>query len=148
MFMQERNNAFQDTLSQVAQIDTDRNAEQLSIFANCTEAKAGSQVNVIYDIENTGPLAVQIVRVWVLESPDNTIGNSPMNLALQPGTSNASIIPVNTNVHNATPTFTVHFVTARGNMFSPNRQIPLQEGRHHNLVIGLEISPAHSLSFL
>jgi hypothetical protein len=122
-FMQDRNNAFQDTVSQVAQIDTDRNAEQLSILANPTPTVNGSQVNVIYDVENTGPLAVQIVRLWVLASPDNTTGNTTMNLALQPGGSNSSIIPVNISF-SANATFTIHFVTARGNIFSPNRNPP------------------------
>lgn len=124
-FIQARNDAYQDTVSQVAQMDTDRNTEQLSILANCTPTTPGSQVKVRYLIENTGPIAVRIVRLWVLESPDNTMGNSLMDLALQPGSSNASFMPVNINWNVAsTPTFTIHFVTTRGNMFSQNQNPP------------------------
>lgn len=150
-FMQERNNAYQDTVSQVAQMDTDRNAEQLSIFANCTPTVAGSQVNVIYDVENTGPLTVQIVRLWVLASPDNTTGNTTMNLALQPSGSNSNITSVSiTFSRSSTPTFTIHFVTARGNIFSPNRN-PLPVGDVGSVTVSSQspypVSPGLSANY-
>jgi hypothetical protein len=121
-FIQARNDAYQDTVSQVAQMDTDRNAEQLSILANPYVTINGSQVDVKYVIVNTGPIAVHLVRLWVLESPSNTTGNSVMNVALQSGSSNANIVPINiTWDKSKSPTFTIQFVSARGNIFTPNQ---------------------------
>jgi hypothetical protein len=124
MYMQNRNTDFQNSVSQAQQLALDRDTEQLTI-SNISYAPDQSQniVNVKCAVENTGSLAVQIIRLWLSESPGNVVGNITMNIPLQPGgiqSWSTTSIPVKMQVTSADAQFDLHFVTSRGNTFSGN----------------------------
>ena len=119
MFIQSRNVAFQDTISQSQQLDVDRNTEQITI-SNATMVNA--QPNISCTITNTGPLPVQIVRLWVQDlevKMHTTISISPP-IVLQPGSRTTQSFPINIAGASVNDPFCLWFVTARGNLVSTN----------------------------
>jgi hypothetical protein len=119
MFMNSRNTAYQDTVSQVAQMETDRNAEKVAI-SNVTYTNATVGVNMNCTITNTGPLSIQIVRLWLADLTLKEYGSVSMSppVVLQPGSGTTRLFFVNITGALANDSFSLWFVTARGNMIS------------------------------
>lgn len=122
-FMVNRNTAFQDTASQVAQMNVDRSTETLAVSNVTPPSVSGSNVNVNCNIDNTGPLSVQLVSLWVKDLNLNDALSQNYNWTsvsevLQPGGSAAFSGAV--SIANSKPgdQFALWFVTARGNVVS------------------------------
>jgi hypothetical protein len=113
MFIQSRNVAFQDTISQSQQLDVDRNTEQVTISnVTCTPT------SISCNITNTGPLPVQIVRLWVVDSHASVqnYAQLPVHIILQPGANVPFDKTVTINGASINDRLTIWFVTARGNL--------------------------------
>jgi hypothetical protein len=121
-FMLDRNTAFEDTSSQVKQMDIDRSTEQVTILNPLFEVYPVGQVALTCTINNTGPLSVQLVRLWVKDLTNKQYGNVTITtppIILQPGDIQRFSLVV--NIPGVSPTeknFTFWFVTARGNTVS------------------------------
>jgi hypothetical protein len=122
MFIQSRNVAFQDVISQSQQLDIDRNTEQITI-SNVTCTMVNAQPNINCTITNTGPLPVQIVRLWVQDFEvkiHTNISISPP-IVLQPGSSTPPrLFPIDIAGASVNDRIFFMFVTARGNLVSTN----------------------------
>jgi hypothetical protein len=115
VFTQNQSFRLQDLTSQSQQLDVDRNSEHLEVNFTCTHL-GGGNYNVEFTVRNTGPLTVQILRLWVQNSAESTsIPISPV-IVLQPGEETSP--PPLTFQLNGTPSGHVPFwlVTARGNL--------------------------------
>jgi hypothetical protein len=119
MFILDRNTAFQDTASQVAQMDVDRSEEQVATSTAYIKPGA-NQIEVNCTFNNTGPIAVQIVSLWANDANANSYNRVVLSsTALQPwnGTQIDKILVVNGAKVTDTQV-TAWFVTARGNLVS------------------------------
>jgi hypothetical protein len=109
-------------------MDVDRSTEQVTVsdvsIRNYTAVE--DSVNVSCVITNTGPLSVEIVRLWVQDQPPTGTPNynsSVTSIILQPGNSTTFSRSVKINGAKLSDEFTLWFVTARGNRipFSPSQ---------------------------
>jgi hypothetical protein len=121
MFMQTQNVAFQDVTSQSQQLDNDRNTERIELSEVIyTQASQPSYYNIGLTIKNTGPIPVQIERIWVQSNEGECTNNaiSP-SIVLQPGgkTSQEFSFKMNSSSMNEVVFW---LVTARGNLVSAN----------------------------
>ena len=109
--IQEQNLNFQDATSQSQQIDTDRNTEKIA-FSNVKYLTN----EITFVVKNSGPIPVQIVRLWVIQNSTGTSQSYPLTLVLAPS-EKISDVSVKTN---DAPSGDVSFllVTARGNLVS------------------------------
>jgi hypothetical protein len=122
MFIQSRNVAFQDVTSQSQQLDIDRNIERITI-SNVTYTPVNSlsgHYNIALTIKNTGPLPVQLVRMWVqnTQAEYTSVGISPPITVPSGGkiTRDFSFTMGGTSMDE----IVFWFVTARGNLVSAN----------------------------
>lgn len=124
-FMVNRNAAFQDTTSQVAQMTMDQSQEQITI-SNATSTLLNGALCVKCTISNNCMLSVQVVRLWMNAT------SSPESIVLQPGEILTSApFPVSIASAHINDTIILRFVTARGNIFSatvPGSQLTLAGG--------------------
>jgi hypothetical protein len=113
-FMVSRQNTLEDTATQVQQIDFERSIEQLNIIRPLFTIGSG-QVALRCTINNTGPLAVQLVRLWVIDENTSEHANAILSIALSPGDvtqfSRVVSIPSASKSHQ----YSFWLVTARGN---------------------------------
>jgi hypothetical protein len=118
-FVLNRNTAFQDTVSQAAQMQADRSNEQITIL-NVKYILGTGQIEVICTTSNTGALPVQLMSLWVKDiDANNNYNSTRVNSNLQPGGN--MTIDRTLKVQGAKTTDTqisIWFVTARGNMIS------------------------------
>jgi hypothetical protein len=115
MVAQNRNLAFQDATSQSQQLDFDRSIEGVTI-SDVSYSASG----VSLTIKNTGPLPIQLVRFWAQNSQAQsaTLSFSPPIL-LDSGSKISQFFAVGINGV-STGDIAFWFVTARGNLISPN----------------------------
>jgi hypothetical protein len=121
MLMQTQNVAFQDVTSQSQQLDNDRNTERIVLSEVIyTQASQPSYYNIGLIIKNTGPIPVQIVRIWVQNNEGECTTNdiSP-SIVLQPGGKTAQDFSFKMNSSSMNEVV-FWLVTARGNLVSAN----------------------------
>lgn len=125
IFMLNQNTSFQDVVSEANQMDTDRSSEKLTISdANYTVVE--DRVHVEAQVGNDGPVSVQIVTLWVLDTTTRKYGyNNTLDINLKTGDtlnlteSNGMIVSIEDS--NSSDVFSSWFITSRGNL------IPLEE---------------------
>ena len=118
-FTLNRNADLQDVTSRSMQLDADQTTEQV-IISSANYSAAADQVTVDSEIDNLGPIPVQIVRLWVTDLTTGTIGNVSTGFVLQ---SDSSIIGSWTvslpGTLSGETQFAMRIITGRGNVISP-----------------------------
>ena len=99
-------------------MDADVRAETVTV-TNPAFLVQGAQVDVSCFINNTSPLAVEIVRLWVQDTATCNITNEELSVSLQPGDSQSFATAVDVSGAAQSHAFNLWFVTARGNLLSP-----------------------------
>lgn len=127
LFILNQNTSFQEVVSEVNQMDIDRSSEKIIVLDVNYTVEEG-QVYVQTQIKNDGPVSVQIITLWVVDTTNRKYGyNDTLDINLKTGDtldfsgSNALIVTIEDS--NSTDVFTSWFVTARGNL------VPLEEER-------------------
>lgn len=96
------------------QMDLDRADEQLEIINPVLQSSSNTLVTLSCLINNTSPLVIQIVRLWVADNTNQQYGNLSLSIPLQQGETQAFNRTLEL-ANNATDNFSFWFVTARGN---------------------------------
>jgi hypothetical protein len=120
-----QNTLYNNTLTQTRQADLDRANEK--IVANVTVGSVnGTTVSVNGTLENVGPLPVQIVTLWVVDTnaSGSTYAKSPLSTTLKTGNvTTLSAINV-TLANSAKDSLSCWFISERGNTISPKSLSP------------------------
>ena len=120
-----QNTLYNNTVTQTRQADLDRSNEK--IVANVTVSRVDSNtVSVNGNLSNDGPLSVQIVSLWVVDT--NASGStyafkSPLSITLKPGnvTTLSGSTALNVSLNNALgDSLSCWFISGRGNTISKN----------------------------
>jgi hypothetical protein len=117
MFIQKQDARLQDAVSQSAQLDADRNMEQLTIVNGNYTLLGSDRIRITCTIINNSSIPVQIMRLWVQDynNPPHS-GNVSQPVILQPGGRPG---PVSFDVNMGTTVtgpLRAWFVTSRGNL--------------------------------
>jgi len=128
MFIQNRNIAFQDATIQSQQLDIDRHTERITIL-NITYTPVDGhpgEYNIALTIKNTGPLPVQIVRMWVQnnEAEYTNLNISPPIILQSGGKTSRDFSFTMSGTSMGEIVFWL--VTARGNLVSANANLVLK----------------------
>ncbi len=129
MFLQKEDATFQDTVAQSQQLDADRDAEKWVIDA-WTTPEAGDpnhQFQFAFQITNSGPIPLEIKRVWAFDSTRSMYAPISVSFLQQPivlpsGAWVQRLIPKSSfgfpSYVLASDEFMLWLVTSRGNMIS------------------------------
>jgi len=120
-----QNTSFQEVVSEVNQRDIDRSIEKLTV-SNVNYTVVGDQVRVEAQVKNDGPVSVQIVTLWVIDTTTQKYGyNDALNINMKSGDNlvftGSNALAVTIEDSNPLDVFTSWFVTDRGNL------IPLEK---------------------
>ena len=121
MIVLNQNTGLEQTTIQAKQLDLDRYTELQTVsITNSETAVLNNKVIMLCDITNNGTLPTELVRLWIRDITNNTVGNvllSP-SLVIQPGSriEYFKSVPV-LNASNYDQ-FSFWFVTTRGNVIS------------------------------
>lgn len=118
----EQNSNLEQTVAQNRQMDLDRANEQLEVIASSQPFAGTNILDLTCTLNNTGNLAVQLVRLWVEDLTISQTGNLKTSTVLNPGAilpnhvfSNIPVAGADAQTHQ----FRFWFTTARGNNISP-----------------------------
>jgi hypothetical protein len=114
----QQNRNLEQTTVQNRQMDLDRANEQLAIINPILQSPNTTSVSLSCVLNNTSPLVIQLVRLWVEDVTTQEYGNQALSIPLQQGESQSFTSTVNL-ANSAQDNFTFWFVTARGNKFTP-----------------------------
>jgi len=122
-----QNTSFQEVVSEVNQRDIDRSIEKLTI-SNVNYTVVDDQVCVQTQVKNDGPVSVQIVTLWVIDTTTQKYGyNDTLSINLKTGDAlnftGSNPLAVTIEDSNPSDIFTSWFVTDRGSL------IPLEKER-------------------
>lgn len=113
-----QNTSFQEGVSEVNQRDIDRSSEKITV-SNVDYAVAEDQVYVHAQVTNDGPVSVQIITLWVIDTTIQKYGyNDTLNINLKAGDSRSVSGEVTIPGTSPGHVFNMWFVTARGNLIS------------------------------
>ncbi len=121
MIVLNQNTGLEQTTIQAKQLDLDRYTELQTVsITNSETAVLNNKVYLLCDITNNGTLPTELVRLWIRDITNNTVGNvllSP-SLVIQPGSSIEYFksVPV-LNASNYDQ-FAFWFISTRGNTIS------------------------------
>ncbi len=121
MIVLNQNTGLEQTTIQAKQLDLDRYTELQTVsITNPETAVLNNKVYMLCDITNNGTLPTELVRLWIRDITNDTVGNvllSP-SLVIQPGSSIEYFksVPI-LNASNYDQ-FSFWFVTTRGNIIS------------------------------
>lgn len=120
VFMLNQNTSFQENVSNLNQRDIDRSSEKVTV-SNATYTVVEDQVQVETLVINDGPVSVQIVTLWVLDTTTREYGyNDSLNINLKTGDTlnlmESNALTVTIEGSSSSDTFDSWFVTARGNL--------------------------------
>ena len=122
-FYNNRNTAYQGTVSQVTQAEADQKTELATLsIAGVTITPGNNMVTASCTIDDSGSLTVQLVRLWVKDISTSAVGNTSFSqqaIVVQPGTK-TFYGPYSVSIPNVSSNdqFTLWFITARGNVIS------------------------------
>jgi len=126
-FILTQNTSYQEVLSEVNQRDIDRSDEKITV-SNVNYTVVEDQVRVEAQVKNNGPVSVQIVTLWVVDTTIQKYGyNDTLNISMKSGDNlvfmGLNALTVTIEDSNSLDVFTSWFVTDRGNL------IPLEKER-------------------
>jgi len=110
----QQNRDVEEASIQTRQIDLDRADEQLTIINPLLQSPNSESVTLSCILNNTSPLVVHLVRLWVADTTSQTCGNLSLSVLLQQGEVQSFNRTVNL-ANSASDNFTFWFVSARGN---------------------------------
>jgi len=122
-------NVFLWTLSRNAEYtlavkeENQKNIDQLNeyvIASGTNYSVSGDGITVKVTITNAGPVAAQMINLWVFDTTQQKYTNEPVDVSLNPGQASNRIFTVTISGANVSHDFVSWFVTARGNT------VPLQ----------------------
>jgi hypothetical protein len=122
MIILNQNTSLEQTVTQTRQIEQDRANEQLTITGQATYASANT-VAVQVNLNNTGTLPVQVIRLWVQDLSNGNTGNLSLanpqpNIIIPQGGNWTGSFSVTVPGAVSGDTFIFWFETARGNQFT------------------------------
>jgi len=103
--------------------ENQKNIDQLNeyvIASGTNYSVSGDDITVKVTITNAGPVAAQMINLWVFDTTQQKYTNEPVDLSLNPGGASNYIFTVTISGANASHDFVSWFVTTRGNT------VPLQ----------------------
>lgn len=122
-----QNTSFQEVVSEVNQRDIDRSIEKITV-SNVNYTVVNDQVRVEAQVKNDGPVSVQIITLWVIDTTTQKYGyNDTLNINMKTGDAlnftGSNALRVTIENSNPSDVFTSWFVTDRGSL------IPLEKER-------------------
>jgi hypothetical protein len=121
MIILNQNTGLEQTTIQAKQLDLDRYTELETVsITNPETAVLNNVVYLLCDITNNGTLPTELVRLWIRDITNGTVGNiilSP-SLVLQPGSSTEYFKSVPVLNASSNDQFSIWFETTRGNQIS------------------------------
>ena len=125
MVLLTQNTGLEQTMIQTRQMDNDVAREQVRIFTASGNNQFlinqnSTSITVSCNINNTGTVPIQIIRVWVKDQSTMATGSASIPSAqsiIQQGKNQPYNIPVNVQISDLNQTI-FWFVTARGNLFN------------------------------
>lgn len=120
IFVQNQNVSFQDVTSQSQQLDADRNSEHVSFSDVVCTHGIGNNYIVAFTVSNTGPIPVQLIRIWGADS-ENEYTSQKLSIVLQPGAKSSETIVF--NLGGSMSDIVMWVVTARGNLVSTSTKV-------------------------
>ena len=123
-----QNTGLEQTTVQAKQLDLDRYTELATVSVSDPEIAVLNQVVYIScSITNNGTLPTQLVRLWIRDITQNTVGNTIMNpsITLQPGTHVVYFNSSYVTKASSSDQFAFWFISTRGNTISafPNTDL-------------------------
>ncbi|MFQ6081134.1 MAG: hypothetical protein ACE5OW_05670 [Candidatus Bathyarchaeia archaeon] len=120
-----QNTSFQEVVSEVNQMDIDRSSEKITV-SNVNYTVVGDEVYVEAQVTNDGPVSVQIITLWVIDTTTQKYGyNDTLNINLKTGDAlnftGSNALRVTIEDSSSSSVFASWFVTDRGNL------IPLEK---------------------
>ncbi len=117
-----QNTGLQQTITQANQMDSDKAKEELTITGQATYVSENT-VDVTCNLDNTGRLPVQVVRLWVKDLANGNTGtlsfsNPNSEIIIPQGENHAGSFSVTVSEATSDDTFIFWFITARGNQFT------------------------------
>lgn len=125
IFILNENSSFQEEVNDVNQENIYRDSEKI-VTSNVTWTLGEDQVLITALIRNEGPVSVELVNLWVVDTNDLCHGyNDTLSISLKPGNeaffTGTDALRVNLDISYTSGIFTSWFVTARGNLISLER---------------------------
>ena len=121
MFIQNQNTRLESGARQASQFDIDQKSEQISI-SELIYLVAGDTVSVQAQVTNDGPVEIEIVTIWVIDTTNQRYAyNDTLNLYLNVGETvnlTGTEAPQVIIENSASSEFTSWFITSRGNRLS------------------------------
>lgn len=126
-FILTQNTSFQGVVSEVNQMDIDRSSEIITV-SNVNYTVAGNQVYVEAQVTNDGPVSVQIITLWVIDTTTQKYGyNDTLNINLKTGDTlnftGPNALRVTIGDSSSSSVFTSWFVTDRGNLIPLEKEL-------------------------
>lgn len=126
VFIQNENRRFEESIREANQMDIDYSSEKITI-SDVIYTAVGDQVHVQAKVTNNGPISVQMMTLWVVDTNTQKFGyNDTLDIDLDIGDtlnfaeSNALIVTV--EGASSSHKFTSWFITVRGNLISLERE--------------------------
>jgi len=124
-----QNTLYNEAVKEKNQLEVDRLNERIKAF-DATYTAASDKVSVSAQLQNQGPLSVQITNLWVRNIDKNLYNFSgTLNVNLQPGGN--STLTIDVTVIGSAPgdRFSSWLITGRGNV------VPLQEREQEEIIV-------------
>jgi len=121
MIILNQNTGLEQTTIQAKQLDSDRYTELTTVsIANPEVATLNNVVYISCSITNNGTLPAELVRLWIKDITNQTVGNKIMtpSIVLQPGSSTQYFNSANVANVSSFDQFSFWFITTRGNTIS------------------------------
>jgi len=122
-------NVFLWTLSRNAEYtlaakeENQKTADRLNEYVVASGANysvSADEITIKVMLTNAGPVAAQMINLWVFDTTQEKYANEPVDVSLNPGQASDRILTITISGANASHDFVSWFVTARGNT------VPLQ----------------------
>lgn len=117
---------YNDVIRERNQLDIDRLTERLDVATTFTVEANTITINAT--VKNPCPLAIRIIRVWVVDATIHRVGHTALNVNLAAGQTATVVADVTIPGAGAADAFNSWFVTERGNaFFGPPKEVFVAE---------------------